>query len=354
MSLKGLVLEGGGVKGSYQVGAYYAFKNKRIKFSGIVGTSIGSFNAAMLASGRERELLKFWYEINPGIAMNFDPRFVEAFNGKGFGLKAFLGAFSTIKGFVKNFGLDYTKLISMVQIALNYEDLINSPVDYGLVTVRLSKKDGIKPKYIYKEELEDADKLLESIMASCYLPVFKQKRIIDNHYYLDGGFYDNAPFKLLTDKGYKDIYIVNIKGIGFNRKIPKGVKVTYITPSRNNGSILELNQDIIRDNIKMGYYDTIRVLKKLDGFKFCFKRKSESYYKYMCRKIDKKLVIRVQNFFGTETYKDTVIKALEYILEKDNVDYYDVYNSYRLIKKYRKNESKRFIYRFIKELRFFF
>ena len=62
--MKGLVLEGGGVKGSYQVGAYYAFKNRRIKFDGIVGTSIGSFNAAMLVSGRERELLKFWYEIS--------------------------------------------------------------------------------------------------------------------------------------------------------------------------------------------------------------------------------------------------------------------------------------------------
>ena len=57
--------------------------------------------------------------------MNFDSRFVEAFNGKGFSFKAFLGAFSTLKGFVKNFGLDYTKLISMVQIALNYDKLIN-------------------------------------------------------------------------------------------------------------------------------------------------------------------------------------------------------------------------------------
>ena len=351
--MKGLVLEGGGVKGSYQVGAYYAFKYKRIKFDGIVGTSIGSFNAAMLASGRERELLKFWYEISPGAAMNFDSRFVEAFNGKGISLNAFLGAFSTLKGFVKNFGLDYTKLISMVQIALNYDKLSRSSLDYGLVTVRLSKKDGIKPVYINKEDIEDENKLLEYIMASCYLPVFKQKRIIDNHYYLDGGFYDNAPFKLLTDKGYKDIYIVNIRGIGINRKIPKNVNVTYIHPSRSNGGILELNQDVIRDNIKMGYYDTLRVLNRLDGFKYCFKAKKESYYKFLCRKVDKKLVTRIMNFFGVYTYKDSVIKALEYILEKDNVDYYDVYNSYKLIKKHRKNKSKKFIYRFIRDLKFF-
>lgn len=351
--MKGLVLEGGGVKGSYQVGAYYAFKARRIKFNGIVGTSIGSFNAAMLASGRERELLKFWYEISPGAAMNFDPNFVKAFNNGKIGFKAFLGAIRTLKGIVKNFGLDYTKLISMVQIALNYEQLINSKMDYGLVTVRLSKQDGIKPVYVYKEDLEDDEKLLEYIMASCYLPVFKQKRIIDNHYYLDGGFYDNSPFKLLTDKGYDELYIVNIKGIGFNKEIPKGVKVTYITPSKDNGGVFELNQKVIKENIKMGYYDTIRILKKLDGYKYCFKPKKEKYYKFLCRNVDKQLIRRVMNFFNASTYKEIVIKSLEYVLEKDNVDYYDIYNAYKLIKKYRNNTSKKFIYRFIKEIKFF-
>lgn len=351
--MKGLVLEGGGVKGSYQVGAFYAFKNRRIKFDGIVGTSIGSFNAAMLVGGRERELLKFWYEINPGLAMNFDPRFVEAFNGRGVSFKTFLGAFSTLKGCVKNFGLDYTKLMSMVKIALNYDKLITSSLDYGLVTVRLSKKDGIKPVYVYKEDIENGQKLLEYIMASCYFPGFRPKRIIDNHYYVDGGVYDNSPFKLLTDKGYKEIYIVNIGGIGINHKVPKDVKVTNIYPSRSTGAIFELNQDIIRDNIKMGYYDTMRVLKGFDGFKYCFKFKKEKYYKFLCRKIDKQLVKRVMNFFDVVAYKDTVIKALEYVLEKDGVDYYNVYKPYRIIKKYRYTTNRKFIYRFIRELKFF-
>ena len=96
---------------------------------------------------------------------------------------------------VKNLALDYTKLISMVQIALNYDKLINSSLDYGLVTVRLSRKDGIKPVYVYKEDIENEDKLLEYIMASCYFPGFRQKRIIDNHYYYyaSGGATDLLP-----------------------------------------------------------------------------------------------------------------------------------------------------------------
>ena len=39
----GLALSGGGVKGSYQIGAYLAFKKCHIKFKGITGTSIGAF-----------------------------------------------------------------------------------------------------------------------------------------------------------------------------------------------------------------------------------------------------------------------------------------------------------------------
>ncbi len=351
--MNGLVLEGGGVKGSYQVGAYYAFRDCGIKFRGIVGTSIGSFNAAMLASKKPRELLQFWYDLDPGTAMNFDPRFVETFNGQKVDKQAIKGAFSTIKSVFKNSGFDYSRLLEMVGDVVSYEALIKSNIDYGLVTVRLSKSAGIKPIYIDKADIYGGSELLEFILASCYLPVFKRQRIIDDHYYLDGGFYDNAPFKLLTDKGYKNIFIVNIRGIGINRKIPRNVNVTYISPSRDNGKVFELNRSIIKDNIKMGYYDTLRVIKRLDGYKYCFKRKKESYYKFLCRKVDPKLVRRVMNFFDTDSYKEALVKALEYVLEKDNVDYYDVYDIKKMIKKYQKNKNPKFIYKFIRDLKFF-
>ena len=55
----GLALAGGGVRGAYQIGVYQALKKQHIRIDGFVGTSIGSFNAAMLASGRDKELLKF-------------------------------------------------------------------------------------------------------------------------------------------------------------------------------------------------------------------------------------------------------------------------------------------------------
>ncbi len=349
--MRGLVLEGGGVKGSYQIGAYYAFRDCGIKFDGFVGTSIGSFNAVMLASNMERELLEFWYKVDPGTLLGMDPRFVELFNDKELDIEGLKGAFTSLTSIVKNFGLDNTKLLSTIQKVANYDNLIHSNKDFGLVTVKISHE-GIEPLYVYKEDIPNQDKLIEYLMASCYLPVFREKRIIDNHYYLDGGFYDNSPVKLLKDKGYDEVYVINIKGIGINRTLHTDIKTTIITPSRDNGSVLELNREVIKDNIMMGYYDTLRAIKKLDGYLYCFKRKPDWYYKLLTRKVDKRLKKRVQKFFRTENNRDTVIKALEYVLKKENISYYDVYSPYKLIKRIKKINKKHFVYKYLKELRF--
>ena len=346
---KGLVLEGGGVKGSYQVGSYYAFKDCKVKFGGYVGTSIGSFNAAMLASNKELELLDFWYNVNPGLLLGFDERYIELHNGEDLDIDSLKGAFTTLKGIVMNVGLDNTRLEKKLYELLDFEVFKNSGLDFGLVTVRLPK---LEPVYAYKNDFDNLKDLCEHIVASCYLPVFRERKLIDGHYYIDGGFYDNSPVKMLADKGYKEIYVVNIKGIGINREFNrKDVKIINIKPSRDNGSILELDTSVVRDN--MGYYDTLRVLKKLDGYKYCFKRKSPFFYDFIIRNVNKRVVRRVSNFFDMKSNKGIIVKAVEYILEKENIDYYDVYSISKIIKKYRKYRGNNVVYKFVSELKLF-
>jgi len=54
----GITFEGGGTRGSYQVGSYLAFRDCHIRPNGVCGTSIGSFNGAMIAAKQEKELLE--------------------------------------------------------------------------------------------------------------------------------------------------------------------------------------------------------------------------------------------------------------------------------------------------------
>ena len=78
----GLAFSGGSVRGAYEIGAYWAFKKCHIKIDGFVGTSIGSFNAAMLAAGRERELLHFWRHVNVAKLLKLDANFVNSLENK--------------------------------------------------------------------------------------------------------------------------------------------------------------------------------------------------------------------------------------------------------------------------------
>ena len=342
--MRGLVLEGGGIKGSYQIGAFYALKRCGIKFDGFVGTSIGSFNAAALACGKYKKLLEFWYELDLSKALGLDEKFIDDYNYNRKSMQTLKEAFFEFGGVLKKHGLEYNGLMEMANDLVKYKDLVSSNKDFGLVTVQVSKGK-FKPKYVYKNQIRDQQELVEYIMASCYFPGIKQRKIVDDHYYIDGGFYDVSPSKLLLDKGYNELYIIGVKGIGIHRKLKNcNAKLVNIKPSRKNGLIFELDKSVIRDNIKMGYYDTIRVVKNLDGYRYCFKRKNKQYYNFITRKIDKRLVKRVMNFFNTKSIKVACIKAMEYVLEMDKVSYYDFYDIVKLSKKYRNNDKKNFIW----------
>lgn len=59
----GLVLEGGGSKGAYQVGVLKALLENGYRFDAVTGTSIGALNGAILAQEGLDTLEEFWREV---------------------------------------------------------------------------------------------------------------------------------------------------------------------------------------------------------------------------------------------------------------------------------------------------
>lgn len=348
MNKVGLALEGGGLKGSYQVGAYYAFKKCHIKISGVVGTSIGSFNACLIAAHQEEELLKMWENLKPEELLDIDLELVKYINGKEKIVNGLLGFNKTWFSILKTKGIKMDKLKALADNLVNLDKLYKSNIDFGLVTVRLHD---LKPFYLYKENI-NKDDLTNYLIASCSLPIFHLKPIIDKHIYIDGGFYDNCPISMLIDKGYDTIYEIRIHGIGRNRKVNhKNTNVITIESSRDLCHIIEVNHSKIRENILLGYYDTLRVLKNYLGYKYTFKRLPNFIVKLLYRKVSYKEYNRIKNFFNTNNYLDTLVKSLEYCLEKENVTYYKVYNIIERIYYIKRIDNKNFVYQFIKKLK---
>lgn len=348
--MRGLVLGGGGVKGSYQIGAYLAFKKCNMKIDGVVGTSIGSFNAAMLACGKDQELYKFWKNVDVGYLLGLNKNYVDSVNDKNL-FKEFIYGLIQAKDILKSKGISSKKIKTALDIMINEKELRNSSMDFGLVTVKISKKTGFKPLYMFKEDMEEG-KITEYILASCNLPVFKLEKMIDDSYYIDGGFYDTTPVKMLQEKGYDEIYVINLHGVGIYQKINyQDNSVTVINPSKFLGSTLNVNKKQINDNIKLGYYDTLKVLKKLDGYNYIFKKKPLWYYNMRVKKIDKDLLLRVKKYFRAKDNKELVLKALEYVMLKEDLTYFDIYKI-NLICRYAREytTSKHFVYEFVRRL----
>ena len=62
----GLVLCGGGAKGSYEIGVWKALIDMDIKIDVVTGNSIGALNAALVAQGDFKKALDLWYNFDAG------------------------------------------------------------------------------------------------------------------------------------------------------------------------------------------------------------------------------------------------------------------------------------------------
>ncbi len=319
----GIALEGGGAKGAYQAGAYIALRKNGIKPKIIAGTSIGSVNAALMAQGDINKLVNLWLNTTTDIfGINSD--IIDHIKHKRFTKNDIKPTYTNIKKIIHNKGIDTTDFLNALKENIDEDKLRKSKIKFALITVKLDGKP--TPLQLTIDDIPKG-KVPEYIMASCYLPVFKMKPIIDNNYYIDGGFYNNVPLSLVQDYGCDTIYSIRIKGIGFKRnKLNKDTKVIEICPRKSLGSIILFNKESNEKNMRLGYYDTLKVLKNLDGIDYYFKGKNEKYYDHIVRKVNKRLLNNLKRKYRIKNNKDLVIYIVEKVLKENKINEFNIYN----------------------------
>ena len=62
----GLVLDGGGARGAYQIGAWKALVEAGVKFNAVAGTSVGALNGALICMGDIEKAEGIWRETTSG------------------------------------------------------------------------------------------------------------------------------------------------------------------------------------------------------------------------------------------------------------------------------------------------
>ncbi|MBC7087406.1 MAG: patatin-like phospholipase family protein [Tissierellales bacterium] len=322
----GVTLEGGGAKGAYHLGAYRAILENDFEISAIVGTSVGALNGAMIAQGDFDIAYELWQNVNYTNVINANEEEIRKFRESRPNkdeLRIFL---STLREVIVDGGFDITPLKNLIDTYIN-EDLIRkSRLDYGLVTVNVSD---LKPLKLFKEDIPVGE-MKEYILASCYLPVFKRERI-NGKYYLDGAYYDNLPYKMLIDKGFTDLILIRTKALGITRKIPKDkYNIITISPSDNIGNSFTYEKDLAIQNLKLGYYDALKVINGLKGNKYYFYPLGEEYYFHLLSNLKEDCLesiaetLNITEAPNKRTLFEIIIPRIAKLLDlNDNYDYED-------------------------------
>lgn len=320
---KALLLEGGGAKGAYQAGAIKALCKKGIYFDGVGGTSIGAINAAFYVVRKLDNLYKLWLSYDSDFLLGLNSDMLDHVANKTLSREDLKNGMSDLIKIIKNRGVDTTNIKKALAKSINEDRFMRSRIDYGMNTFSLSD---FKPVHIFKKDIPKG-KLIEYILSSAYLPGFKQERIINGKYYLDGGVYENCPIDMFIDAGYDEIYVVRNWQNKLKYKKKRGVKVHIVTPREDLGSIMRFTKEAAIYRMNLGYYDMLKYLDNLDGYKYYFKYYSEKYYEELFDKIQlKKIIKKYNNGRPIKNYKAFILKHIEKICSEFKIERFKIYN----------------------------
>ena len=275
----GLVLEGGGAKGAYQIGAWKALKEAGVKIKGIAGVSVGALNGALICMDNLERAEEIWKNIDYSKVMAVSDDTIKALKNKNFKSLGLTELINSGLQFFKDGGFDVTPLKNLISEVVGDEgEIRNSCRELFAVTYSVSDR----KELAVDVRTSEIGTVKDMLLASANFLAFKNEKL-NGKKYIDGGGFNNVPINVLLDHGYQDIIVIRIYGWGFDKervvKIPENVTVSHIAPRQDLGGILEFDKRLARKNMTLGYYDAQRLLYGLCGKVYYIDApNSEPYY----------------------------------------------------------------------------
>ena len=193
---KGLVLEGGGMRGLFTAGILDEMMENGIQPDGLIGVSAGATFGCNFKSKQPGRVLRY------NLRFKDDPRYM--------GLRSFLKTGDYVNA---EFGYHYMpKELDVFDI----ETFASNPMDFHIVCTDV---DTGKPVYrrIGKFEYEE----IEWVRASASLPVLTKPVNISGFRLLDGGMTDSIPLQYFQSQGYERNIVILTQPKGFKKTQPK-------------------------------------------------------------------------------------------------------------------------------------
>ena len=189
----GLVLEGGGMRGTFTSGVLDYMMDNDIEFNYGIGVSAGACNGVSFVS-HQRGRAKF---------SNID--LLDKY--KYIGLNHLFRTGSII-----DMDMLYNRFTEEI-LPFDYDSYFARPMRFEMVTA-----DCLTGKACYLEEHTDRRRLIGIVQASASLPYVCPICHVDNRPMLDGGIVDSIPIERAISQGYERNIVVLTRNQGYRKK----------------------------------------------------------------------------------------------------------------------------------------
>ena len=122
----GIVLEGGGARGAYQIGAWKALREAGIKIKGAAGTSVGALNGALICMDDFEKAENIWETICYSRVMDVDDSLMDQLRNFSFKSLSSIGLHEVINGakrILKDRGFDIAPLRRLIEEVVDEEKM---------------------------------------------------------------------------------------------------------------------------------------------------------------------------------------------------------------------------------------
>lgn len=319
----GIVLDGGGARGAYQIGAWKALKEAGVKIKAVAGTSVGALNGALICMDDVENAEKIWSGMTFSKVMDVDDEWMERLFSKE---NKFTEVIAEIWKHLSDGGVDVAPLRQLIGEVVDEEKIRNSGKEFFLLTFSLTD---FKELDLSLDDIPEG-RLEDFLLASAYLLGFKNEKM-EGKRYIDGGVVNNVPLKSLVKRGYTDIIEIRIYGPGREPrvKMPDESEKYHIGPRVGLGSIIDFESKRSCQNMKIGYYDAKRMLYGLEGFVYYLQQThEEAWYEEILSgisEVEKAEMAFVLRLPLSNTSKELYLAMLEASAKQLRIPKYQIY-----------------------------
>lgn len=326
----GLVLDGGGARGAYQIGAWKALKEAGVRISAVAGTSVGALNGALICMDDVEGAEKIWTGMTFSKVMDVDDDWMERLFCRE---NKFTEVLAEIWRRLSDGGVDVTPLRQLIHEVIDEELIRRSGKEFCLLTFSLTD---FKELDLSLEDIPEG-RLEDFLLASAYLLGFKNEKLHGKRY-IDGGVWNNVPLNSLIKRGYTDVIEIRIYGPGREPrvKLPEDARKYQIGPRVGLGSIIDFESKRSCQNMKIGYYDAQRVIYGLEGFIYYLEQTHDEFWYEQCMadisEIEKAEMAFVLKLPLTFSDKELYMGVLEASAKQLHIPKYQIYTVDELYK----------------------